>query len=257
MCYDISFTADVKELADYFPEMILDSQLNIDFGNIDHIQGVSLFPDHPIIYFDRENRKVSCRPMSWSCIPESSKTMPSMVTRNGRLNIRSERILNEPDSYWHKIRHARCLIPVTGIYEHQHVASINKIVPYIIKPKDQHIFFLPGLYTRSNLLNGQTGIKQPFWSFGMITTRANEIMKTIHNAKPADPRMPLFLPIDLSKEFLQDELADMDYRRILEYSMPPQSLDYKTVFTIRGSKLRPDGKSRDELYEWNIPPELF
>ena len=39
MCYDISFTINVKQLADYFPDLVFDDQIKIDFDNAVHILG--------------------------------------------------------------------------------------------------------------------------------------------------------------------------------------------------------------------------
>ncbi len=36
MCYDISFTAKLKDLSNYFPELVESPQLSFDFGS-DHI----------------------------------------------------------------------------------------------------------------------------------------------------------------------------------------------------------------------------
>ena len=46
MCYDISYTVNVKELADYFPDLEFHSQLELDFDAGIHIMGHS-YADHP------------------------------------------------------------------------------------------------------------------------------------------------------------------------------------------------------------------
>lgn len=57
------------------------------------------------------------------------------------LNISSERIIEDKKTYWNKIRNGRCLIPVSGIYEHRKVPKLKNKVPYWVKPKEQEIFF--------------------------------------------------------------------------------------------------------------------
>jgi hypothetical protein len=38
--------------------------------------------------------------------------------------------------------------------------------------------------------------------------------------------------------------------------MPSEELDYKTVYTIRSPKLRPDNRAKNEYYQWENLPEL-
>ena len=81
-------------------------------------------------------------------------------------------------------------------------------------------------------------------------------MKQIHNSGDNMGRMPLFLPIDLSKKWVEAEVNVEDYKTLLDFEMPLESLNYKTVYTIRTNKLRPDNKTRDEAYEWEKLPVL-
>src|SRR5688572_27537216 len=111
MCYDVSFSTDIRVLGDYFPGLVFDDQIELEFGAIDHVQGVGVFGKYPIIYINREDFKWHCRLMEWGIIPFYSKTEPTLVTRNGFLNIRAERIWDDPKSYWFKIKNRRCLIP--------------------------------------------------------------------------------------------------------------------------------------------------
>ena len=61
------------------------------------------------------------------------------MNRNKMLNIRSERILDDPKSYWNKIRNRRCIIPVSLTYEHRAIVGWKKKVPYAVRPKEQVI----------------------------------------------------------------------------------------------------------------------
>lgn len=256
MCYDISFTVQMKQLSDYFPDLIFDDQLDFDFGPLDHIQGVSVFAPHPIIYVNRDDQQPHARLMEWGCIEFYAKEEPNWKKRNGMLNIRAERILDDSKSYWHKIRNRRCLIPVTGIFEHREIKGWKKKVPYLVKPKGDSIFFLPGLYSVAELPDKETGEMVKRWTFGLITRAANSLMKNIHNSGDNGGRMPLFLPLPMAKAFLSEELGAKDYQEILGFEFPATELDYHTVSTIRTPKLRPDGKARHEAFEWEGLPEL-
>ena len=77
-------------------------------------------------------------------------------------------------------------------------------------------------------------------------------------------RMPLFLSLDLSKQWIEPDLPEAQYREILNYEMPQENMNYTPVWTIRSPKPRPDGKSKTEFWEWKDltalgeknPPEL-
>jgi len=66
--------------------------------------------------------------------------------------------------------------------------------------------------------------------------------------------MPLFRPNALSREWLEQDIPEFEYQKILNYEMKTEQTDYKPVFTIRSPKSRPDGKAKTEYWEWaNLP----
>jgi putative SOS response-associated peptidase YedK len=85
--------------------------------------------------------------------------------RAGMLNARSERILEDKTSYWYEIRNRRCLIPVTGFYDHRGIKGWKKKVPYHIKLKDQELFFIAGLYSAAELPDTETGEMIKRWTY--------------------------------------------------------------------------------------------
>ena len=132
MCYDVSFTVNIKQLSDYFPDLIFDDQIDFNFEAAIHIAGHA-YANHPIIYVNREDLKLHCRLMEWGVIPFYTKDEKAFVRqRANMLNARSERILDDKTSYWYKIRNRRCLIPLSGIYEHRGIKGWKKKVPYVV-----------------------------------------------------------------------------------------------------------------------------
>jgi len=255
MCYDISFQVNIKELADYFPDLIFDSQLNMSFEGI-HIIGHA-YGEHPIIYRNREDQLLHCAPMEWGCIPFYVKDEKQFVRqRASMLNARSERVLDDEKSYWYKIRNRRCLIPASGIYEHRAIKGWKKKVPYYIRLKSQPVFFIPGLYSVVELVDTSTGEIIKRFTYTLMTRNANSLMEMIHNDGDNKGRMPLFLPLDAAREFLDDNLQDARYREILSTEMPSEEMEYWPVFTIRSAKGRPDDKSKNEYWEWEKLPAL-
>lgn len=85
------------------------------------------------------------------------------------LNARSERILEDSKSYWYKIHNRRCLIAVTGFYQHREVKGWKKKVPFFIRLKNQPMFFLPGLYYVVEFPDLQTGEVIKRSTFTLIT----------------------------------------------------------------------------------------
>ena len=256
MCYDIAFTVKIAQLTDYFPDLVFDSQIDIDFDAAVHIIGHS-YGQHPIIYRHRDDQQLHCRLMEWGVIPFYVKDEAKFLRQRATmLNARSERILGDDKSYWYKIRNRRCLIPVSGIYEHRAVKGWKKKVPYFIKLKEQPMFFIPGLYSVAELPDLETGEMIQRYTYTLITRNANEVMRQIHNDGDNKGRMPLLLPFELSREFLQDDLSAERYQEILDFELPSEALDYWPVFTIRSPKSRPDDKPKNEYWEWEKLPEL-
>ena len=107
-------------------------------------------------------------------------------------------------------------------------------------------------------LPDKEGVIQQRWTMGMITRSAknNWVMRNIHNAKPEDPRMPLFLPFELCQMWMNKDLSEQEYREILGYEFPANELEYYPVDTIRSSKPRADGKPKTAPFEWAGLPAL-
>lgn len=255
MCYDISFTTDMEEVAGYLPDIVPDGQLSLQF-DATHIVGHA-FGEHPIIYKNREDELLHCRLMEWGCIPFYVKEEKKYVKqRASMLNARSERILGDDKSYWYKIRNRRCLIPVTGIYEHRAIDGWKNKVPYYIRLKNQPVFFIPGLYSVAELVDTGTGEMIKKWTFALITRNANEVMSYIHNSGENKGRMPLMVPFDMALEFISDDLTPERYAEILHYELPSDEMEYHPVFTIRSPKLRPDQLKKNDFWKWENLPEL-
>jgi len=188
-----------------------------------------------------------------------SKDYKYIQTLNWKLNARSERVFKDKASYWYKIRSKRCLIPVTGIFEHRGVSTWKKSLPYLIRPKGQEsLFFLPGLYSVYKTVDKETGEVTEHWTFTLLTRDANRLMCSIHNNGENAYRMPLFLPLPMAKEYVSLDLTDERYQEILAYSIPSEELDAYTTFTVRSAKPHPLGLRKHEPYDWpeTPPPPL-
>jgi putative SOS response-associated peptidase YedK len=252
MCYDISFSTKVELITDYLPEMDVDPQVSMDFGNNVHVQAQA-HRKYPIIFFEDAHYKL--RPLEWGVIPEYMAT-PEQIKkgRSSMCNARSEKIIEDKRSYWHRIRRKRCLIPVTGIFEHREIKGWKNKVPYHVMLRKREMFCLPGLYHYPNRANVETG--EITGTFTLITRPANKIMEQIHNGGENAFRMPLFLPKELEIKWLLPDLSDQEIKELLDFEMPSEELEYDPVYTIRTTKERPDKKGKLDSYEWEGRPPL-
>ena len=250
MCYDISLITPLTAVAANFPGIIMDEEISMDTEKSIHLIGHS-YGEHPIIFRNREDLQLHCRLMEWGCIPFYIKDEGSFLKQRAfMLNARSERILEDKNSYWHKIRNRRCLVPIDGFYEHRKVQGFKNKIPYYITVKKQPLFFLPGLYSVVELPDKQTGELLRRFTFTIITRVANSLMQQIHNDGDNKGRMPLLLPFEKAKKWMEEELTPEAYQKIINFEMNQDELNYNTVFSIRTNKLRPDGKRKNEPFQW-------
>lgn len=256
MCYDISFTVDIKKISDYFPDLVWEDQIKINFPESVHIQGHG-YQNHPIIFVPKNETAKHLKLMEWGIIPFYIKDEAEFIRKRATmLNIRSEKILDDTKSYWNKIRSNRCLVPVSGFYEHRDIPGWKKKLPYYIQLKEQETFFLPGLYSVANLVDKETGEVYTKYTFGIVTRNANAVMQQIHNCGDNAGRMPLLLSLNAATTWLNNELSEEEYKMFLSSEMPSEQLTYYTVDTIRTQKMRGDGKAKNEHFEWQKVPEL-
>ncbi len=245
MCYDVSFKSSYELITDYLPGINIDGSIQIDFLDQSHVLAQSFKP-YPIVTF--EEGKYFLKLMEWGVIAPYMNT-PEKVkkSRQWMCNARSDKIFDKK-SFWHRIWNNRCLMPVTGIYEHRGISGWKNKVPYHICLKNEKMFFLPSLYNYAPMVNKETG--ELLGTFSVVTRKANSLMTKIHNANPDDPRMPLFLPFESAKKWVDPGLTDEGIEELLNFEMPEDKMESWPVFTIRSSKRRPDGKEKFELYQW-------
>lgn len=250
MCYDISFKTSIKTIRDYFPGIQMDPQFQIDFDKT-HVIAQS-FSKFPVLIF--EDAVYKLKSFEWGVIAEYMNTPEKIKqSRQWMCNAQSEKMAGDKKSYWHRIRNQRCLIPVTGFYEHREIKGRKNKVPYFIFLKDRDLFYIPGLYHYSPLPDPETG--ELTGTFTLLTRPANSIMKRIHNGGSNAFRMPLLLTEELEKKWLQPGLTDTEIKEIVNFEMLSEKLDYHPVYTIRSTKPRPDGKEKNEFFEWpDLPP---
>ena len=93
------------------------------------------------------------------------------------INARSETLLEKP-SFRQAVQKRRCLIPANGFYEWRREAK--RKIPMWIQFKTREPFAFPGLW--DCWIDRDTG--KPLYSFTIITTHANALLRPIHDRMP-------------------------------------------------------------------------
>ncbi|HVI46811.1 MAG TPA: SOS response-associated peptidase family protein [Chitinophaga sp.] len=254
MCYDISLHVDVKETLKAFPGLVVKTDKLFDPASMIHMEGY-VFPEYPIILHNPGEGLV-LDTFEWGVLPTYIKNDPKKFAemRSNMVNCRSERIFEDKRSVWYRLRNNRCLIPVTATFDHRKIDKWKRKIPYLVRPKGRLPFYIPGLYQVADMVDGD-GVIYSSASFTLCTRSANQVMRLIHNDGNNKWRMPLFVTKEMADAWVSPDLTESAIQEIINYEMPDDDLEYYTVYTIRGGKLRPDGKDKDELWQWpGLPP---
>ncbi len=198
MCFSVNVNLVKEELEDRYGANFPD-KYRYEPSYYYHAFGL---PEIPAIC-SSDPKKVSL--LKWGLIPSWVKTPGEAdEIRFRTFNARSETIGTKP-SFSYSFKSKRCIIPVKGFFEWQHVGS--RKIPWYIYSQENDIFSIAGLY--SEWRHTETG--EAITTFSIITTEANTLMAEVHNSKK---RMPAILPvkdemkwIDLSLQ--ADEAAEI------------------------------------------------
>ena len=224
----MSFFSNIKLVADYLN--IKPAEL-IPFEPTFHKVAQS-FSKWPVVINEDGQYKINL--FEWGVIADYMNTPEKIKEyRTSMANARSEKVIDDKRSVWHRLRNQRCLVFTTGFFEHRDVGGKKKL-PYFIKVKNENIFCFAGLYNYSPIPNPETG--EAIGTFTVITRPANELMGKIHNAGPNSHRMPVMLTKELALEWLRQDLGDADISRILQFEFPATGMEAWPVNTIRTRK---------------------
>ena len=192
----------------------------------------------------------------WGYVPGFIKTRAEANVFRAKyttLNFKSENLFVKEDgkpSMWASAaRNRRCLVLSTGIVESRHIPKIGKKgqelketikYPYQVSVKDQEYFFMPGLY--NEWLDPET--TQFVNTVAIGITRANDLMKQIHNTKL---RMPTILTEDLAWEWLMEKPGEERLQLIARTQIPSRLLEYCTIDTDYRKALEATPRDFEEL----------
>lgn len=191
----------------------------------------------------------------WGLIPHTKKTFEeAKKLENFTLNARGETLFDKP-SFVEAAKFARCVIFVDGFFEYFHKAG--KKFPYYIHGADNEPIALAGLWSEWSEGASIAVIR----SFSIITTRANALMKEIHNnPKAEESRMPVVLDESKVEQWIDpthEEFTENDVKTFLE---PIQDNQLKAHTVPRLIGKAGVGNTEDARKEWHYPelnPGLF
>lgn len=200
--------------------------------------------EHPNLLIVKQEEEPTLEMAQWGLIPNWCKTDEDAKELSAiTINARCETIFEKP-SFKESAKHKRCLLPVNGFFEYQHVD--NQKIPYYISLKDEEIFSIGALYAKwTSTTTGET-----IQTFSIITTPANPLLETIHNTKM---RMPLIIPAKNEKDWLQYNLSENEVLQFLK-TYPENSMQ-----AWRVNPLISKGKSANthRAIESTDTPSLF
>jgi putative SOS response-associated peptidase YedK len=150
----------------------------------------------------------------WGLVPSWSK---EAKFGSKTINARAETITQKP-AYEKPFRFQRCLIPATGFYEW--MSTVEGKVPHHIRLKSGKVFGFAGLYDTWRDKSGSE-----LRTCTIITTKANDFLNPIHD------RMPVIMPEEDEKEWLNPELTDAARLRSLLRSYPSEEMEAYAVST--------------------------
>lgn len=244
MCYDMSFFSNIRLIADY---MNIPYNESLPFEPTYHKVAQSFSP-WPVLIKESGDYKIHL--FEWGLIADYMNSPEKIKEyRNSMANARSEKLLDDKRSVWHRLRKQRCIVFSTGFFEHRDIGTKKKL-PYFIKAAHEPLFCFAGLYNYSPLPDPETGEQKG--TFTIITQPANSLMAAIHNAGPNNERMPVILTKEKAIEWLNEDLSDASIRDMLEAGYPASEMLAWPVHTIRTRKN--DDDSVIAVMEGEFPP---
>ena len=138
----MSFFSNIKLISDY---LNINSGETIQFEPTYHRVAQS-YGKWPVV-INENGYKIKL--FEWGLIADYMNTPEKIKEyRSSMANARSEKILGDNRSVWHRVRDKRCLVFTTGFFEH-HEAGFKKKVPYFITLKGEAIFCFAGFKYRN------------------------------------------------------------------------------------------------------------
>jgi putative SOS response-associated peptidase YedK len=162
--------------------------------------------DVPVII--RHGDRNIVKPMRWGLVPSWAQ---DPAIGNQMINARCETLDQKP-SFKHLVARNRCLIPADGFFEWRRIDRGK--IPMRVRMKDQRPFTMAGLW---DLWRDPDG--EPLYSFTIITTPANKLLRAIHD------RMPLILDPLVARQWLDPTCMDLRMLSVVMVPFPSELME--------------------------------
>jgi putative SOS response-associated peptidase YedK len=173
-----------------FTDKIIEELFDVDIGDDINIPRYNCAPSQNLAVITNENqRKLSY--FKWGLVPSWAK---DISIGNKMINAKAETIFEKP-AFRNAIKSRRCLVPADSFYEWK---QDKEKTPYRILMKDESPFAMAGIWELWNDAEGRS-----LYSFSIITTESNDLMKNIH------PRMPVILGTADKNKWLQTNVPEI------------------------------------------------
>jgi putative SOS response-associated peptidase YedK len=184
----------------------------------------NIAPSQPVaaIRWNAERKARELVPLAWGLVPHWSD---DRAIGNRMINARGESVASKP-AFRDAFRRRRCLIVADGFYEWQKHEGGKQ--PFYIRLKNDSPFAFAGLWDRCERLAA------PLESCTIITTDANELLKSVHD------RMPVIFDREACQKWLDAAIEDADALQALLRPYPAEEMTAYPISTAVNSP-RHDG----------------
>jgi putative SOS response-associated peptidase YedK len=215
-------------------------ELKQDQPNHYHASGF----DHPeLILFEKNKEGLDMTLATWGLIPKWVENEDRAKDLWNRTIIARGESMFEKPSFKVAAEQSRVILAVDGFFEHFHQGG--KRFPHYIERSDGKRMLIGAL--KSSWKNPVSG--DCIDSFAIVTTKANELLSTIHNnPKVTESRMPLLLNDDEVETWFGGQKGE-----VMKLIKPnsSQELKAKTVRPLRGKNYIGNIAAVHEEYEYD------
>jgi len=219
MCFTVNVNLIREELENRYGATLIDPD-NYRPSYYYHAFGL---PNMPVICSGDTSR---IELLKWGLIPSSTANIEKAnIIRYKTFNARAESLVKKP-SFSSAFPSKRCIIPVKGFFEWQHVGKDK--TPWYIYNAENEIISLAGIY--DNWVENTTG--EVLSTFSIITTGANAMMAVIHNS---GKRMPAILDKTSEVRWMDLAISQTEALSLLK-PCPSEMLQAHTISRLINSR---------------------
>ncbi len=212
MCGRFTLFADFKDIIERFE---IEAALQEELYNPSY----NIAPSNSVLSVINDGRINRLGYLKWGLIPSWAKDEKIGYKM---INARAETVMEKP-SFREAFQKRRCLVIADSFYEWKRHEDQTK-TPMRIKLKSAELFAMAGLWERWKSPNGQT-----VYSCTVITTEANELMRSIHD------RMPVIFKPEDEKIWLDPTRTDWNQLNQLLRPLPANLMEAYQVSSIVNS----------------------